>query len=123
MPAVGLALAAVILRYVGPNATLATSDEYIKSFHDPGYSLPLRRGVARVLARSPPSGRRGARALEGPSIYMGATIGSLIHNRLPPKFRGNKRTPLVAGAAAGIAAIRSRHRQRAWCSPSVAVPR
>ncbi|MCB0951452.1 MAG: chloride channel protein [Microthrixaceae bacterium] len=105
IPAVGLALAAVILRYVGPNATPATSDEYIKSFHDPGYSLPLRRGVARVLASISTLGSGGALGLEGPSIYMGATIGSLIHNRLPPKFRGNKRTLLVAGAAAGIAAI------------------
>lgn len=105
IPAVGLVLAAVILRYGGPNATPATSDEYIKSFHDPGYGMPLRRGFARVMASIATLGTGGAMGLEGPSMFMGATIGSVIHNRLPPKFRGNKRTLLVAGGAAGIAAI------------------
>ena len=67
IPAVGLALAAVILRYVGPNATPATSDEYIKSFHDPGYSLPLRRGVARVLASISTLGSGGALRTAAPA--------------------------------------------------------
>lgn len=105
VPALGLALTAVILRYGGPNATPATSDEYIRSFHDPGYRMPLRRGIARIAASVATLGSGGALGLEGPSVYMGATIGSSIHKRLPPRFRGNRRTLLVAGAAAGIAAI------------------
>lgn len=105
IPVVGLALAAVILRYIGPNASPALSDEYIKAFHDPGYRLPVRRGISRVLASLATLGSGGAMGLEGPSMFMGATIGAQIHNRLPPKFRGNKRTLLVAGGAAGIAAI------------------
>ncbi|MCP4435541.1 MAG: chloride channel protein [Actinomycetia bacterium] len=105
IPVVGLALTAVILRYGGPNATPSTSDEYIKKFHDPGTKLPIRQAGARLLASVATLGSGGALGLEGPSIYMGATIGSRIHYRLPPKFRGNARTLLVAGAAAGVAAI------------------
>ena len=105
IPVVGLAITAVILRYGGPNATPSTSDEYIKRFHDPGERLSVRRAAARITASIATLGSGGALGLEGPSIYLGATIGSRIHHRLPPRFRGESRTLLVAGAAAGVAAI------------------
>jgi CIC family chloride channel protein len=105
IPAIGLALTAVILRYGGPNASPSTADEYITTFHDPGTKLSLRKALARLAASVATLGSGGALGLEGPSIYMGATIGSRIHHRLPPRFRGNARTLLVAGAAAGVAAI------------------
>ena len=43
IPAVGLAITAVVLRYGGPNATPSTADEYIKTFHNPGdlYLAPV----------------------------------------------------------------------------------
>lgn len=105
IPVVGLTIAGLILRYLGPKATPSTADEYIKNFHDPGSRLPLRQAFARVGASVATLGSGGALGLEGPSIYLGATIGSRIHHRLPPRFRGNARTLLVAGAAAGVAAI------------------
>ncbi len=105
IPVVGLGFTAVILRYGGPNASPSTADEYIKTFHDPGTKLPLRQALARIAASIATLGSGGALGLEGPSMYMGATIGSRIHHRLPPKLRGNARTLLVAGAAAGVAAI------------------
>ncbi len=44
--------------------------------------------------------------LEGPSLYAGATIGSQLQRRLPRMFRdADRRVLLVAGAAAGVAAI------------------
>jgi CIC family chloride channel protein len=44
--------------------------------------------------------------LEGPSLYAGATIGSAVQRRLPRIFReADPRVLLVAGAAAGVAAI------------------
>lgn len=105
IPVAGLGLTTLILRYGGPNATPATADEYIKHFHDPGERMSMRRAGARLLASVATLGSGGALGLEGPSIYLGATIGSRIHNWMPPKFRGNARTLLVAGAAAGVAAI------------------
>ncbi len=105
IPVVGLALTVVILRYGGPNASPSTADEYIKNFHDPGTRLSIRKAASRLIASVATLGSGGALGLEGPSIYIGATIGSRIHHRLPPKFRGNARTLLVAGAAAGVSAI------------------
>jgi CIC family chloride channel protein len=44
--------------------------------------------------------------LEGPSIYGGSALGAMIQRRLPKAFQGvDHRTLLVAGAAAGVAAI------------------
>ncbi len=51
-------------------------------------------------------GSGGALGLEGPSLYGGASIGSMLQSKLPRPFRGtDHRTLLVAGAAAGVAAI------------------
>ena len=51
-------------------------------------------------------GSGGALGLEGPSLYGGSALGAMIQRRLPKPFRGSDhRTLLVAGAAAGVAAI------------------
>ena len=44
--------------------------------------------------------------LEGPSLYLGATVGAETQRRLPRVFQGaDRRLLMVAGAAAGVAAI------------------
>lgn len=105
-PAVGLVLAALTLRIVGGGASSATSDEYLRAFHDPAYRLRPRYLGARVAASVFTLGSGGALGLEGPSMYGGSALGSLIQRKLPAPFRGSDhRTLLVAGAAAGVAAI------------------
>lgn len=105
-PAVGLALAALILRVGGGGASSATSDEYLRAFHDPAYRLRPRHLGARIAAAIATLGSGGALGLEGPSLYGGSALGSMIQRKLPAPFRGSDhRTLLVAGAAAGVAAI------------------
>jgi chloride channel protein, CIC family len=105
-PAVGLVLAAFILRVAGGGASPATSDEYLRAFHDPAYRLRPRYLGARIAAAITTLGSGGALGLEGPSLYGGSALGSLIQRKLPAPFRGSDhRTLLVAGAAAGVAAI------------------
>ena len=105
-PAIGLVLAALILRVGGGGASPATSDEYLRAFHDPAYRLRPRHLGARVGASIATLGSGGALGLEGPSLYGGSALGSLIQRKLPAPFRGSDhRTLLVAGAAAGVAAI------------------
>ncbi len=105
-PGLGLVLSAIILRTVGAGASPATSDEYLRSFHDSEYPLRFRAFLGRILAAVTTLGFGGAMGLEGPSMYGGSALGSLIQRRLPAAFRGaDYRTLLVAGAAAGVSAI------------------
>ncbi len=105
-PLVGLGLAALSLRYVASGATAASSDEYIKNFHEHDRRLALRPVPGRILGAVATLGMGGAMGLEGPSIYIGASIGSVIQGRLARLFsRDDAKLLMVAGAAAGVAAI------------------
>ncbi len=105
-PGIGLVLTAILLHTVGNGASPATSDEYLRAFHDPEYPLRLRAFVARMAASITTLGSGGAMGLEGPSMYGGSALGAMIQRRLPKAFQGvDHRTLLVAGAAAGVAAI------------------
>ncbi len=104
-PALGLTVAALILKLSG-GMSPSTSDEYLRAFHDPAYRLRPRYLGARIGASIATLGSGGALGLEGPSLYGGSAIGAMIQRRLPAPFRGSDhRTLLVAGAAAGVAAI------------------
>lgn len=106
VPGLGLTASAMILRTVGAGASPATSDEYLRAFHDAEYPLRWRAFIARVAASFATLGSGGAAGLEGTSMYAGSTLGAIIQRRLPASFRGaDYRTLLVAGAAAGVAAI------------------
>lgn len=106
LPGLGLAASALLLRTLGAGATPATSDEYLRAFHDPEYPLRPRAFLGRIAASITTLGSGGAMGLEGPSMYAGSALGAMIQRRLPASFRGaDHRTLLVAGAAAGVAAI------------------
>src|SRR4051794_29629913 len=49
-PVVGLVLAAAALRWVAGGATAATSDEYIRNFHDRHSRLDERPVLGRIVA-------------------------------------------------------------------------
>jgi chloride channel protein, CIC family len=105
-PTVGLLLARAALLLIGRGMSPATSDEYLRSFHDPAVGLSIRGLAARMAASISTLGFGGAMGLEGPSLYLGATIGSQTQRRLPRLFRdADRRLLMVAGAAAGVAAI------------------
>lgn len=105
-PVVGLVLSGLALKWVGRGASSATSDEYLRAYHDPNYTLRIRPMIARIVASVATLGSGGSLGLEGPSMYGGASLGESIQSRLPRRLRGtDHRTLLVAGAAAGVAAI------------------
>lgn len=103
----GLVASGLALRYVAGGATPSTSDEYIRSFHDPDHqTMPSRPVIGRLLAGAATLGTGGALGYEGPSLYMGASMGAAIQRRWPQWFRrANGKALMVAGAAAGVAAI------------------
>jgi CIC family chloride channel protein len=105
-PAIGLVLAWAALHWLGKNASPSTSDEYLRAYHDPQHPFEARTFPARVLASIATLGFGGALGFEGPSIYIGAGIGSWIERRFGRFLtRDDLRLMLVAGAAAGVSAI------------------
>jgi chloride channel protein, CIC family len=104
-PLLGLLGAALSLRLLGGGSP-ATSDEYIANFHDRRNRMDLRPFPSRMLAAAFTLGSGGALGYEGPSIYAGAQTGSVLQARLGRFFsREETKVLLVAGAAAGVAAI------------------
>ncbi|MBV8160289.1 MAG: chloride channel protein [Acidimicrobiia bacterium] len=105
-PLLGLVLAGAALRWLARSATPATSDEYIRNFHDRHRRLDERPVLGRIAASVATLGFGGALGYEGPSIYIGAAIGSMIQRRASRFFsRDDAKLLVVAGAAAGVAAI------------------
>lgn len=105
-PGIGLALTAAILRYPGRGAPTATSEEFIAAYHDRHDRLRLKHLPARLAAGIATVGSNGALGLEGPSIYAGGTVGASFQHRLRWLFADkDNRMLMVAGAAAGVAAV------------------
>ena len=103
-PAVGLAVCAIVLAVVGRGESPALADEYIQAFHEPDRRFAGRPVLARFAASTASLAGGTAMGLEGTATFVGASIGSNLHRRLPPRLRGQARSLLIAGAAAGVAA-------------------
>lgn len=105
-PAIGLALAWVVLRWLGGGASPSTSDDYIQNFHEQDRRMPLRAVPAKVLASVATLGFGGALGYEGPSIYVGAAVGTWLQRRFRRLFGiEDVKLLMIVGAAAGVAAI------------------
>jgi CIC family chloride channel protein len=105
-PGLGLLVAAVCLRAAGPDVSAATSDEYIRAFHDARGATELRLVPFRIAAAVATLGSGAPLGYEGPALYAGAGIGAAIQRRLRRFFTAeDAKVLLVAGAAAGVAAI------------------
>ena len=105
-PVVGILAANAILRWLGRGVSGATSDEYIRAFHERHPRLPITKLPAKLIAGIATIGMGGAVGLEGPSIYAGSTIGLWVHEKTASFLQRDKaRLLLTAGAAAGVAAV------------------
>lgn len=104
LPAIGMLVVALIYRY-WPGADNKTSDAYVASFHS-GSGAEGKALIPKLVASFATIGSGGAVGMEGPAVVAGATIGQTLGDRLPGVLGERPRLVLlVAGAAAGIAAI------------------
>ena len=104
LPALGMLVVALITRY-WPGADAKTSDAYVASFHS-GSGAEGKTLIPKLVASFATIGSGGAVGMEGPAVVAGATIGQTFGDRLPGVLGERPRLVLlVAGAAAGIAAI------------------
>ena len=106
-PGVGLLIAWLSLRWFAERAEPVTTDEYVRKFHEEAHErMSGRPVIGRILAAVATVGYGGALGLEGGALYMGAATGSTLQRRFARYFsREDAKLLMVAGAAAGIAAI------------------
>jgi CIC family chloride channel protein len=103
LPALGGLGSGVLTAWLAPEAMGGGADATIEAYHHGGV---IRRrvigvkGLASLLALS--AGGSGGR--EGPTMQIGAAIGAAVGRVLPTR-RAERRVLLVAGIAAGIAAV------------------
>lgn len=106
----GCATAGLIMQYGTPDPNEHSTEEIIKSYHEHEGKVDLRSFPQKMFAAVATVGFGGSAALEGPSIYGGAALGSWWWTRLRriTRLRLNERDRrilLICGAAAGMSAI------------------
>jgi CIC family chloride channel protein len=103
VPALGALASGLLTTFLAPEASGGGGDAAIEAYHHGGVLrrrvIPVK-GLAAMLALS--AGGAGGR--EGPTMQIGAAIGAAVA-RLLPTSRAERRVLLVAGIAAGIAAV------------------
>lgn len=105
--AFGFLVTGLIMQLFTPDPNEHSTEEVIRSYHKHGGVIDMRPFFAKLLAAVTTVGSGGSAALEGPSIYGGAAIGSWIWERAR-RFKLNprdRRVMLISGAAAGMAAV------------------
>jgi CIC family chloride channel protein len=104
---VGSALTGLIMQYLTPDPDEHSTEEIIRSYHEHQGDINMRPFLPKLLAAVTTVGFGGSAALEGPSIYGGAAIGSWLwtHLRRLKLDARDRRIMLICGAAAGMSAV------------------
>lgn len=104
VPAVGLVLVGVVgVRWL--QGDIGTTDAYVRAYHERGGRMPLR-GWPKLVLSAISLGSGAALGFEGPSMLIGGTLGSTLERRFAGRFqRDDAKVLMVAGAAAGVAAV------------------
>lgn len=105
----GMAITGVIMQFLVANPDRHSTEEVIEAYH---HDLPIsmRTFPQKLLASATTVGLGGSSALEGPSIYGGAALGTwlwtLLHRRHMLRLTArDRRIMLICGAAAGMSAV------------------
>ncbi|MEZ5311065.1 MAG: chloride channel protein [Microthrixaceae bacterium] len=105
VPPLGLCLVALISHLRRDDDT-ATTDAYVRAYHQRGGRMSIAAAWPRVLGSAITLGTGNAFGFEGPSILIGGTIGSTLDERFGLRLRrDDAKILMVAGAAAGVAAV------------------
>ncbi len=105
VPAAGLVVVSLLTVVWGDGDT-ATTDAYVRSYHQRGGTLSLSSSWRKTVASAVTLGSGNAFGFEGPSMLIGGTIGSTVEERFASRLRcDDAKVLMVAGAAAGVAAV------------------
>ncbi|HEX4021912.1 MAG TPA: chloride channel protein [Acidobacteriaceae bacterium] len=97
----------LIMQFLTPDPDEHSTEEIIRSYHEHQGDIDMRPFFPKLLAAITTVGFGGSAALEGPSIYGGAAIGSWLWTKLR-RLRldsRDRRIMLICGAAAGMSAV------------------
>ena len=103
LPALGALGSGILTTWLAPETSGGGGDAAIEAYHHGGV---IRRRVipVKALAATLTLSTGGAGGREGPTMQIGAAIGAAV-GRILPTRRSERRVLLVAGIAAGIAAV------------------
>lgn len=109
LPIVGLFLTGAILSIFRVSSS-SMADEVVLAYHRPEAGIRYEQAVPKLVASVATMGFGGSAGMEGASKWLGGTISSFIQRLLNKShegraFHGRVETTMIAGAAAGIAAI------------------
>jgi len=103
----GFIATGMIMQFLTPDPNEHSTEEIIRSYHEHEGSVDVRSFIPKIAAAITTVGMGGSAALEGPSIYGGAAIGSWLWTKLR-RLRlseRDRRIVLICGAAAGMSAV------------------
>src|SRR5215469_2877289 len=104
---ISFAVTGLIMQFLTPNPDEHSTEEIIRSYHEHEGDIDMRPFFPKLIAAITTVGFGGSAALEGPSIYGGAAIGSWVWTKIR-RFRfdnRDRRIMLICGAAAGMSAV------------------
>jgi len=103
IPAIGALVGSLIARYA-PECRGGGGDATIEAFHHHGGAIRRRVLWVKPLASIATLGAGGSGGREGPTMQIGAALGSTVGRYLHVSLR-ERRVLMVAGVAAGISAV------------------
>lgn len=104
VPALGGLAAGLLAHFLAPETMGGGSDAFIESFHRRKGAIRKRVVPVKLLVSVLTLGSGGSGGREGPTMQIGAAVGSLVGRLLRVTVR-ERRLLLVAGTAGGMAAI------------------
>jgi chloride channel protein, CIC family len=103
----GFIATGLLMQFLTLDPNQHSTEEIIRSYHEHEGKVDMRSFVPKLLAAIATVGFGGSAALEGPSIYGGAALGSWLWTKLR-RLRlsdRDRRIMLICGAAAGMSAV------------------
>lgn len=104
IPAFGGLVVGLLTTHFAPEAAGGGGNHYLDAFHRQRGIVRKRVALGKLVASSITLGTGGSGGREGPTMQIGAAVGSLLGRLLRVDER-ERRILLVAGAAAGMGAV------------------
>ena len=108
LPAVMVLAGSVVTVFVvklTSGGSSATTEVYVEEFHESEPTLEPRHAPGRLVAAFTTLASGAPLGMEGPAVYAGSSIATVVRRRWPALTAEAENAMLVAGAAAGIAAV------------------